>query len=129
MWQCDGNFVIAAGKAAIKSANDDDNTQGNVYIGGGSFELSAGTDGINALNEVKIEGGDIKINQSYEGIEARIITILGGAIELVSSNDGFNATDKRSTTEIIQKKQNRKFQAAKWEIHSLMPAFRFLAVL
>ena len=95
----DGNFAITAGKAAIKSANDDGNTQGNVYIGGGSFELSAGTDGINALNEVKIEGGDIKINQSYEGIEARIITILGGAIELVSSNDGFNATDKRSTTE------------------------------
>ena len=49
-----------------------------------------------------------KINQSYEGIEARIITILGGAIELVSSNDGFNATDKRSTTETNTKETEQE---------------------
>lgn len=95
----DGNFNIEAGKDAIHSANADDDTEGNVYIGGGTYTLSVKSDGISAINEINIVSGSISIDKSYEGIEGRSINISGGIIDITSSDDGLNATDKRGTAD------------------------------
>lgn len=93
----DGSFTITAGKDAIHSEDDGDDTTGKVFIVDGDFTFSAESDGISALNEVTIMGGKIVIEKSYEGLEARCINISGGEITVTSSDDGLNATDKRST--------------------------------
>jgi hypothetical protein len=92
-----GTFNVTAGKDGIHSENDDDDEVGYVYIGGGSFNFSVESDGISAVNEIYIAGGDIVISKSYEGLEARLVNIVGGVIDITSSDDGINATDKRST--------------------------------
>ena len=92
-----GSFQITAGKDAIQSKNDDDDTLGFVYIADGEFVLSAGSDGISALNEISIAGGTVTVQESYEGLEARLINISGGEIDITSSDDGLNATDKRAS--------------------------------
>lgn len=92
----DGSFTITAGKDAIHSADDKDDTAGHVYIENGSFDLTAESDGLSAVNEINIAGGNLTIRKSKEGIEARLINISGGTIDLVSSDDGLNATDKRT---------------------------------
>jgi hypothetical protein len=92
-----GTFNVTAGKDGIHSENDDDDEVGYVYIGNGSFDFSVESDGISAVNEIYIAGGDIVISKSYEGLEARLVNIVGGVIDITSSDDGINATDKRST--------------------------------
>lgn len=93
-----GSFQITAGKDAIQSKNEDDDTLGFVYIADGEFVLSAGSDGVSAVNEISIAGGSVTVKESYEGLEARIINISGGEIDIISSDDGLNATDKRAST-------------------------------
>jgi hypothetical protein len=92
-----GTFNVTAGKDGIHSENDDDDEVGYVYIGDGSFNFSVESDGISAVNEIYIAGGNIVISKSYEGLEARLVNIVGGVIDITSSDDGINATDKRST--------------------------------
>lgn len=96
----DGNFTIVAGKDAIHSEDDEDDTVGKVFIAGGNISCSAESDGISAINEINIMGGKIVIEKSYEGLEARCINISDGEIDLTSSDDGLNATDKRSTATV-----------------------------
>ena len=93
----DGSFTIVAGKDAIHSEDDEDDTVGKVFIAGGNISCSVESDGISAINEINIMGGNLVIEKSYEGLEARCINISGGEIYLTSSDDGLNATDKRST--------------------------------
>jgi hypothetical protein len=92
-----GTFNVTAGKDGIHSENDDDDEVGYVYIGDGSFNFSVESDGISAVNEIYIAGGNIVISKSYEGLEARLVNIVSGVINITSSDDGINATDKRST--------------------------------
>lgn len=94
----DGNFTIVAGKDAIHSQDDEDDTVGKVFITGGNISCSVESDGISAINEINIMAGKIVIEKSYEGLEARCINISGGEIDLTSSDDGLNATDKRNTS-------------------------------
>lgn len=109
----DGSFDIEAGKDAVHSENDEDDTAGNVYIADGNFSLCAESDGISAMNEIYIAGGSIVVEQSYEGIEGRVINIYGGEIDITSSDDGLNATDKRtkaaSETEADKTKERKDF--------------------
>jgi hypothetical protein len=93
----DGSFKVTAGKDGIHSENDEDDEAGFVYIENGTFDFSVESDGISAVNEIYVENGNITVTKSYEGLEARIINICGGVVDVTSSDDGLNATDKRST--------------------------------
>lgn len=94
----DGSFDITAGKDGIHSEDDDDDTVGHVYIEDGSFLFTVESDGISAINEILIAGGSLTVAQSYEGLEARVIHISGGNVDITSSDDGLNATDKRTAS-------------------------------
>jgi hypothetical protein len=92
----DGTFNVTAGKDGIHSENDDDDEVGYIYIADGSFNFDVESDGMSAVNEIYVAGGNIVVTKSYEGLEARLINIMGGTIDITSSDDGLNATDKRS---------------------------------
>jgi hypothetical protein len=82
---------ISDGFFTINSADDAIHSNVDVYIKGGTFNISTGDDAIHADSHVTIDAGTIKVARSYEGIEGAFITINGGDIHLVSSDDGINA--------------------------------------
>ena len=84
---------ISGGDITVNSADDAIHSNGNITINGGISSLAAGGDGIHADNIIDITTGFVDITKSYEGIEAAVINISGGETAVISSDDGFNATD------------------------------------
>lgn len=105
----DNEINITGGNITIKShddaihANGDISLEngniglGNVNINGGNIEITTNDDGIHADYKLNITGGNINITNSYEGLEGNIITIDGGVTQLVSSDDGVNASAFKET--------------------------------
>lgn len=102
--KADNEITINGGQINIKSHDDaihvsGDNSLengktglGNIIINDAIISIYTNDDGIHADNNLHIKGGKINISHSYEGLEANIITLDGGCVELVSSDDGLNAT-------------------------------------
>jgi hypothetical protein len=86
------NIIIEGGTFNIDSANDAFHSNNNLVINAGTFNISSGDDGLHSDSTLTINDGNINIAKSYEGIESESITINGGKISLVSSDDGFNAS-------------------------------------
>ena len=77
------------------TSSSDDTLHSNDFIDivGGDITLSAKDDGIHADNEICIKAGKVSVVKSYEGIEACLINVEGGNVSVVSSDDGFNASN------------------------------------
>ncbi len=86
-----GDLLIRGGSFSIDAADDALHSNGNLTVAGGTFALASGDDGIHADAATVITAGTIGITASYEGIEGMSITISGGEIDLVASDDGLNA--------------------------------------
>ena len=84
-------LIINGGEFDIDSSDDALHTNGDITITNGTLHISSGDDGIHADDTLLISGGVLDISKSYEGIEATYITISGGNISLVASDDGLNA--------------------------------------
>ena len=95
-----GNLSISGGTFVIDSADDALHSNSDISITDGTYEIATGDDGVHADSAVEISGGTMNITQSYEGIEGLTVTITGGEISVVSSDDGMNAaggTDSSGT--------------------------------
>ena len=88
----DGTYNITSGDTAIKVTRDDDAEKGYVIIDGGEITINAGNDGIHAETHLTINGGDIDIQNASEGIEGQMIDVTGGNINVIASDDAFNAS-------------------------------------
>lgn len=86
-----GSLTIEGGSFNVDSADDGLHSNGSLALQGGTFEIASGDDGIHGDETVTIESGSISITQSYEGIEGQHVTIQGGDITLVATDDGLNA--------------------------------------
>lgn len=86
-----GNLVITNGSFKINSADDSLHSDSSLTISGGSFEIATGDDGIHAEEKLTVSDGAINISESYEGLEALDISVSGGDISLVATDDGLNA--------------------------------------
>lgn len=86
-----GDMLIRGGSFAIDAADDALHSNANLTVAGGSFALASGDDGIHADAATVISAGTVGITASYEGIEGMSITISGGEIDVVASDDGLNA--------------------------------------
>lgn len=84
---------ISGGTYTIDTADDAIHTNGSLTISGGDFTLATGDDGLHADVSLTINAGTIRITDSYEGIESAVISINGGRIHLVASDDGINVSD------------------------------------
>ncbi|MGN0695249.1 MAG: carbohydrate-binding domain-containing protein, partial [Oscillospiraceae bacterium] len=90
-------LTLSGGEITIDAAGDGIHSNGSVTVSGGSLTAASGSQGIHADSTFLITDGDITITRSYEGIEAKTITVNGGNISAVSSDDGFNGTDSSGT--------------------------------
>lgn len=84
------SVVISGGNFTINAADDAIHSNGDIMIYNGAFSIASGDDGIHSDSSLTIEAGQVTITESYEGLESAIITINGGAIALVASDDGIN---------------------------------------
>jgi len=90
-------------EADIRSTDDAIHTNsGDVIIAGGNITINTCDDGITSDMHTQITGGTIVIESSYEGVEGAYVTISGGKLDIVSSDDGINAaSDDTSIKEYI----------------------------
>lgn len=83
---------IVNGLISIDAADDGINANAGVIIDNGTLNISSGDDGIKASESITITDGSISIEKSSEGMEAPSITVSGGNIAVVASDDGINPT-------------------------------------
>ena len=93
----DGTINITCKSDGIHSSNDDDASLGYTYIKDGTININAEDEGIHADTLLQIDGGKIDVSKSNEGIEAQTIVVNDGDINVVSDDDGFNASSGSST--------------------------------
>ncbi len=111
--------VDAADGDALKSDQEDDETQGWIEIAGGTLDLTSGDDGLDAFTDIVvtggeltvdatddglhaetvlvIEGGDVTVARSEEGLESFTISLAGGTVDVTASDDGVNASGGTDT--------------------------------
>ena len=85
------DLVINGGTFAIDTEDDALHSNANMTVNSGDFQIATGDDGMHADDELTIADGSIQITKSYEGLEGQSVTISGGEIHLVASDDGVNA--------------------------------------
>ncbi len=88
-----GSVILAGGEIIINASDDTIHSDTSVTIYDGTkLTLSSGDDAIHSDDNLMIDGGDIRILTSYEGLEAAVLTVNGGTISLVASDDGLNSS-------------------------------------
>ncbi len=85
------SLMIFGGEFSVDSADDAIHSNGDIYYISAGTLISTGDDAFHADNNLLIEDGKIDIEKSYEGLEGLTVTIDGGDISIVSSDDGINA--------------------------------------
>lgn len=94
---CNDDLVIAGGNITINAVQDGIHANDSVRIQNSEISISAGDDGITVSNDdetafLYIESGNISIPACYEGLEAVDITIAGGTLDIMPTDDGINAS-------------------------------------
>lgn len=85
------NVTIDNGTFVLDTSDDSIHSNDTLEIKNGTYQISSGDDGMHADTSLNINTGNIDILKSYEGIESLTITIDGGNIRIVASDDGINA--------------------------------------
>ncbi|NQX46425.1 carbohydrate-binding domain-containing protein [Paenibacillus tritici] len=85
-----GDLTVGGGSFTIDSADDAVHSNGSISIRDGEFQIATGDDGIHADSLTSLSGGTINITKSYEGIEGANITVSGGEIHVVATDDSVN---------------------------------------
>lgn len=94
------SIVISGGSFTINSCDDSIHTNGKIVIDAGAFTLSSCSQPIHADASFTLEKGNIIISKSVEGVESPLITINGGVMDIISSDDCLNATYGNSNKEL-----------------------------
>lgn len=79
-----GSYVLDCSDDAIHAGSD-------VTISDGTYTVSTGDDAFHSDEALTITDGEINVLTSYEGLEGTAVTISGGSVHVVSSDDGVNA--------------------------------------
>ncbi|MBQ9832119.1 MAG: carbohydrate-binding domain-containing protein [Clostridia bacterium] len=82
---------IDGGSFEIDSNDDALHSNGDVVLSPDTVNIASGDDGVHADTALYLLSGNIQIAKSYEGLEGSQITVSGGDIEVISSDDGMNA--------------------------------------
>lgn len=87
-----GNILISGGSFVLSCEDDAVHSNSSINITGGEFTIDTGDDGMHADEALQIDNETINIQSSYEGLEAASVILNGGDIDIVSSDDGINAS-------------------------------------
>ena len=86
---------LTGGTYTLDCSDDAIHSNGDVTVSGGAYTISTGDDAFHADEALTISAGKINILTSYEGLEGTSVSVSGGDIRLVSSDDGVNAAGGR----------------------------------
>lgn len=100
------SIVIRNGTFILNTSDDAIHSNNNIGIEKGNFDIQTGDDGIHADGELIIDDGTINVSKSYEGIEGSKITLNGGDINVVSSDDGINVAGGNDSSSLNKKGAN-----------------------
>lgn len=95
-----GEVTVATGDDGIQATSDIVLLDGSVTVSAGAVasEGEQSSKGLTAGAVVAVGGGVLAIVESYEGIEGFAISIAGGELDIVSSDDGLNASTGGQTS-------------------------------
>ena len=99
--KADASLYLGGGTFVFDCADDAVHSGGELLVNSGSYTIATGDDGMHADTSLLIHDGTINITTSYEGLEGQKITINGGSIRVVSSDDGFNAAGDSSDISLV----------------------------
>ncbi len=93
---CNDDFVMTGGTLNVTAIQDAIHANDSVRLKDASLTLSAGDDGITVSNDEEssflyVESGNITIPSCCEGLEAAQITVAGGTLDIIATDDGINA--------------------------------------
>lgn len=84
--------AVMGGVFDLDTCDDAVHSNKEVRLSGGTLCIRSGDDGVHADESLLVEGTlKLEIIKSYEGLEAENITVSGGDITIVASDDGINA--------------------------------------
>lgn len=84
-------ITITGGSFNVDAEDDAIHSNDALTVAGGTFTVATGDDAFHAESTLAILDGTIGITKSYEGLEGSYITVFGGNIQLIASDDGMNA--------------------------------------
>ena len=87
-----GSISVYGGSLALDCADDAIHADGDIRVAAGLLTISSGDDAIHADRSLTIDDGLITVEKSYEGLEAADITVNGGTVTAVASDDGVNVS-------------------------------------
>ncbi len=91
---------LAGGDITVESEDDTVHSDSFVKIDGANLTLSAGDDAVHANDQLEIASGYINVAKCYEGLEAYEITISGGEVNITATDDGINAAQSNSSSDV-----------------------------
>lgn len=86
------DLSLVSGTITVNSEVDALQAKGVLAVNDGTYEIVAGDDGMHSDEDLIVLGGSINVTESYEGLEGAEVTIQGGDIQIVASDDGINAS-------------------------------------
>lgn len=87
-----GTITLEGGSYQMDTSDDAIHSNNTLVVNSGTYTITSGDDGFHSDVNFTINGGSVSIDKSVEGIEACVIDIIGGDIQITSSDDGVNAT-------------------------------------
>ncbi|WP_416977824.1 carbohydrate-binding domain-containing protein [Streptomyces sp. T028] len=91
--------VLEGGTVAVDSADDAVHSDGAVHFAGATVTAASGDDGVHAEGDLVIDDGTVKVTKAEEGLEGKDITVAGGSVSIVASDDGINASGSSASSE------------------------------
>ncbi|MGW2048760.1 carbohydrate-binding domain-containing protein [Streptomyces sp. NPDC001858] len=91
--------VLAGGTIALDAADDAVHSDGAVHFAGATVSAASGDDGVHAEGDLVIDKGTVKVTKAQEGLEGADIVVSGGAVSLVASDDGINASGSSGSSQ------------------------------
>ena len=101
------SLTIHSGTLDIDSNDDCIHSDSIITINDGTLTIASGDDGIHADKHLTINNGIINISKCYEGLESQNITLKGGIIKILSSDDGINIAEGRDASGSTQNRPNQ----------------------
>lgn len=84
-------LTLNGGTFTLDCSDDAVHSNGDVTVSGGVYTISTGDDAFHADEALTVSAREINILTSYEGLEGTSVSVSGGTIYIVSSDDGVNA--------------------------------------
>jgi len=85
-------LIIDDGTITANCADDALHSNSSVVINNGIINISTGDDAIHGDQSVIINEGTVTVTKSVEGVESNYITVSGGILNILASDDCFNST-------------------------------------